>query len=187
MDGENHNHHHHHYYDDDDAIATSSSATSIHITALDGITNVNSLFTLAVFIGLAWNPSDPTAAPSACSASPSTAESMVSLHVYSFSSFLFSSLIALCLKQAIRILRPPHGPRALRVNRAALRAGILASAVGSVAGCGFLMMALVDVVQIKLGRLGCGGAAVGAVIPLVTLIPAAMLIYIGIIFYAFTR
>ncbi|KAI0512160.1 hypothetical protein KFK09_012798 [Dendrobium nobile] len=54
-------------------------------------------------------------------------------------------------------------------------------------GCGFLMMALVNVVQIKLGRLGCASAAtIGAIIPLVTLIPIAMLIYIGVIFYAFT-
>jgi hypothetical protein len=44
-------------------------------------------------------------------------------------------------------------------------------------------MALVNVVQVKLGRLGCG-AAWAAVVPLV---PAAMLIYIGIVFYAFTR
>jgi hypothetical protein len=48
------------------------------------------------------------------------------------------------------------------------------------------MMALVNVVQVKLGRLGCG-AAWAAVVPLVTLVPAAMLIYIGIVFYAFTR
>lgn len=34
-----------------------SAGTSIHITALDGIVNVNSLFTLAAFLGLAWRPS----------------------------------------------------------------------------------------------------------------------------------
>ncbi|XP_010905391.1 uncharacterized protein [Elaeis guineensis] len=165
--------------------------TSIHITALDGIINVNSLFTLAVFVGLAWNPSDPsggTLASSDCAAGNRVAENVVSFHVFAFASFLFSSLVALCLKQAIRLVHPPGSSRAARVNRALLRAGILASAVGSVFGCGFLMLALVNVVQVKLGRLGCGGSAsAGAIAPLVTLVPAAMLIYTVIVFYAFIR
>ncbi|KAK8951327.1 hypothetical protein KSP39_PZI004328 [Platanthera zijinensis] len=165
--------------------------TSIHITALDGITNVNSLFTLAVFLGLAWNPYDPGdggVSVGDCAAGPRILEDLVTFHVFSFASFLFSSLIALCLKQAIRLVHPPFRPIVARINRALFRAGILASAVGSVLGCGFLMMALVNVVQIKLGRIGCTGAAtMGAIIPLVTLIPSAMLIYIAVIFYALTR
>ncbi|MQL69295.1 hypothetical protein Taro_001611 [Colocasia esculenta] len=177
--------------------------TSIHVTALDGIVNVNSLFTLGVFVGLAWNPTDPSnsLADSECAAGNSAAEDMVSFHVFSFSCFLFSSLVALCLKQAIRLVRQREGIHirgigrwweehawgAERVNRAMLRVGIVVSAVGSVFGCGFLMMALVNVVQVKLGRLGCAGASAGAIVPLVILVPTAMLIYLSIVFYAFTR
>ncbi|CAD6220538.1 unnamed protein product [Miscanthus lutarioriparius] len=187
--------------------------TSIHITALDGIVNVNSLFTLATFLGLAWRPSSdgPGLADGAdprtgnpCAAGDRAESDLVSFHVLAFACFLFSSLVALCLKQLVRTY-PGHRRaasssaavgagvvlgRTARINRAALRVGILASAVGSVAGCGFLMMALVNVVQVKLGRLGCGAggaAAWAAVVPLVTLVPSAMLIYIGIVFYAFTR
>lgn len=176
--------------------------TSIHITALDGIVNVNSLFTLAAFLGLAWRPSsdgpgladgaDRTGNP--CAAGDRAESDLVSFHVLAFACFLFSSLVALCLKQLVRTYprRATAGAvgRTARINRAALRVGILGSAVGSVAGCGFLMMALVNVVQVKLGRLGCGAgghAAWAAVVPLVTLVPSAMLIYIGIVFYAFTR
>lgn len=189
-----------------------SAGTSIHITALDGIVNVNSLFTLAAFLGLAWRPSsdgpgladgaDRTGNP--CAAGDRAESDLVSFHVLAFACFLFSSLVALCLKQLVRTYPAPHrrraasasasasaaGGRTARINRAALRVGILASAVGSVAGCGFLMMALVNVVQVKLGRLGCGAggaAAWAAVVPLVTLVPSAMLIYIGTVFYAFTR
>lgn len=178
--------------------------TSIHVTALDGIVNVNSLFTLAAFVGLAWRPSsdgpgladgaDRTGNP--CAAGDRAESDLVSFHVLAFACFLFSSIVALCLKQLVRTFPPHHRQgassavgRTARINRAALRVGILASAVGSVAGCGFLMMALVNVVQVKLGRLGCGAggsAAWAAVVPLVTLVPAAMLIYIGIVFYAFT-
>ncbi|XP_052162791.1 uncharacterized protein LOC127779901 [Oryza glaberrima] len=182
--------------------------TSIHITALDGIVNVNSLFTLAAFIGLAWRPSadGPELAGgadrlgSACAAGDRVESDLVLFHVLAFACFLFSSIVALCLKQIVRThphyrLRSGGGggsavSRTAMINRVALRVGILASAVGSVCGCGFLMMALVNVVQVKLGRLGCGAggaAAWGAVVPLVSLVPTAMLIYIGIVFYAFTR
>ncbi|KAK4761295.1 hypothetical protein SAY87_006188 [Trapa incisa] len=170
------------------------SGTNIHITALDGIVNVNSLFTLAVFIGLAWNPWDPNNTlngdPS-CAPGPRHARDLVSFHVYSFSSFLFSSLIALALKQAIRISRSPtyHPFEFLaRVDRKALRVGMLVSGAGSVSGCAFLMLALVNVVQIKLGTLACGsGHSIAAVVPLVILVPIALLIYVSFIVYAFTR
>jgi hypothetical protein len=86
--------------------------------------------------------------------------------------------------RVLPLLQPRRAlPQVARPHLPAPRVGILLSAVGSVAGCGFLMMAVVNVVQVKLGRLGCG-AAWAAVVPLV---PAAMLIYIGIVFYAFTR
>lgn len=176
--------------------------TSIHVTALDGIVNVNSLFTLGVFVGLAWNPADPggSLARAECAAGNGTAEDMVSFHVFSFSAFLFSSLVALCLKQAIRLVRRRNGLHlrrsawwgehvwgAERVNKALLRTGIMLSAAGSMFGCGFLMLALVNVVQIKLGKLGCAAASAGAIVPLVILVPTAMLIYVSVVFYAFTR
>ncbi|CBI16041.3 unnamed protein product, partial [Vitis vinifera] len=84
-------------------------STSIHIMALDGIVNVNSLFTFAVFLGLAWYPiTDPAitltgVAEPACVADTTMGEDLVAFHVYSFSSFLFSSLVAFALKQAIWI------------------------------------------------------------------------------------
>ncbi|MED6191919.1 hypothetical protein PIB30_005399 [Stylosanthes scabra] len=179
---------------------SSSSFTSLHITALDAIVNVNSLFTLAVFVGLSWNPNDPSNnlnPDPACSPTAAIAENLVAFHVYSFSSFLFSSLVALALKQAIRLSRNPrfsiHYPAAVefiaaRINRSALRAGMLVSGAGSVVGCTFLMLALVNVVQIKLGTLACGSShAYAAVVPLVILVPIALLIYVSVVVYAFTR
>ncbi|KAL2227470.1 uncharacterized protein LOC105160934 [Sesamum indicum] len=178
-------------------------ATSIHITALDGIVNVNSLFTLAVFIGLAWNPTDPSNSlidpiqQPGCSPGPKVAEDLVAFHVYSFSCFLFSSLVALGLKQALRLSRGAahYSNRALwvfdlaHVNQTALRVGYVVSAVGSVCGSVFLMLALVNVVQIKLGMLGCGGNGhgYGAVVPLLILVPSGLFIYVCTVFYAFTR
>ncbi|XP_019085684.1 PREDICTED: uncharacterized protein LOC104711146 isoform X2 [Camelina sativa] len=156
--------------------------TLIHVTALDGIVNVNSLFSLALFLGLttSGNITFPVSSSSAaesqhlrrCIAAKGNAlaERLVSSHVYSFSFFLFSSLIAMSLKQAIRttttttrngnvvveeeearVLKAGEG----RVNLAALRVGIVSSCVASVLGCGFLTMGLVDLVQLKLGPLEC--------------------------------
>ena len=74
------------------------------------------------------------------------------------------------------------------VNTVALRVGTLVSAFGSVFGCGFLVMALVDLVEIKLGTLGCGsGYTLAAVAPLLVLVPTALLIYVVLVLYAFTR
>ncbi|KAG8660176.1 uncharacterized protein LOC110609482 [Manihot esculenta] len=182
--------------------ATLILTTKTHIMALDGIVNVNSLFTLALFLGLAWYPApDPSitlVTDPSCAASSSIAEDLIAFHVYSFSSFLFSSLIALALKQAIKIadkndnnivsFEEVGSASLVHVNLAALRVGTLISGFGSVFGCGFLMMALVDLVQIKLGTLACGSlytfAAIG---PLVILVPFALVIYVFLMIYSFTR
>ena len=69
----------------------------------------------------------------------------------------------------------------------ALRVGIVASCVGSVLGCGFLTMALVDLVQVKLGPLECTKSfnTLAAIVPLVVLVPSALLIYVLLVLYAF--
>ncbi|XP_004293028.1 PREDICTED: uncharacterized protein LOC101312901 [Fragaria vesca subsp. vesca] len=158
-----------------DVSRRTTPSTRIHIMALDGIVNVNSLFSIALFIGLTWYPTTDLnsmllGSNKACAAGTDAAEGLISFHVYSFSSFLFSSLIALALKQAIKISQISccssigNGgsdsellvANMGHVNQVGLRVGTLVSAFGSVLGCGFLMMALVDLVQIKLGRLSCG-------------------------------
>ncbi|XP_065878346.1 uncharacterized protein [Euphorbia lathyris] len=176
--------------------------TQIHIMALDGIVNVNSLFTLALFLGLAWypvvSPSTSLVTDPSCIASSSIGEELISFHVYSFSCFLFSSLIALALKQAIKIADKDDnnvvtveevGTVALvHVNLMALKLGTLISGFGSVFGCGFLMMALVDLVQIKLGILACGSFyTLAAIVPLVILVPSALIIYVFLMLYSFVR
>ncbi|KAL3732307.1 hypothetical protein ACJRO7_029044 [Eucalyptus globulus] len=168
--------------------------TNIQVTALDGVVNVNSLFTFAVFVGLAWNPWDPNNTLNRdprCAPSSAVKRDLVTYHVYSFSSFLFSSLVAFGLKQAIRITRSPsyHPAETIaRINRNLLRVGMLASGVGSVAGCLCLMLALVNLVQIKLGTLACGSThSFAAVVPLLIFVPLGLFVYVSIVLYAFTR
>ncbi|KAL7113888.1 hypothetical protein ACP275_04G087200 [Erythranthe tilingii] len=172
------------------------SSTTVHIMALDGTLNVNSLFMFAAFLGIALNPADPNSSlvsSAACAASSAVAKHFVEFHVYSFTSFLFSSLIASCLKLAIttdaktgRIHR--NNNIGGNVNLRLLQGGILASAGGSISGCAFLTAALVDLVEIKLGTLACWGwHTAAALIPMLILVPSALVIYIGLLFYAFNR
>ncbi|KAI4340360.1 hypothetical protein MLD38_025205 [Melastoma candidum] len=184
----------------------------IHVTALDGIVNVNSLFTVALFLGLA-SVSDPKtidlklihdddSGPRSCSATVAMARNLVAFHVYSFSSFMFSSLVALSLKQAIRVTDTTDdddettvrghssGATLGHINARVLRVGILMSALGSASGSGFLMMAIVNLVQIKLGMLWCGssgGHTLAAIVPLVVLVPSSLLVYLGLAVYAFRQ
>ncbi|PIA54541.1 hypothetical protein AQUCO_00900833v1 [Aquilegia coerulea] len=171
--------------------------TSIYLTALDGALNVNSLFMLAVFLGLAWNPFDPNYSlidDERCFPGPKVAEDLISFHVFSFASFLFSSLIALSLKQALKISRSNNRGDVMRVMKARidktfLRVGILAISAGSVFGCGFLVLAMINVVQLKLGKLNCPNSnySISAIVPLVIFVPGALVIYVCLVLYAFTR
>ncbi|CAO2825196.1 unnamed protein product [Amaranthus hypochondriacus] len=182
-----------------------SNATSIHIMALDGIINVNSLFTLALFLGIInADPNNPTytllvkgkksssSSSSPCLATSYVAEDLIVYHVYSFSAFLFSSLTALALKQAIKTtsaseIRPLAKIMAHHVNGVVLKVGILGCACGSVFGCVFLMLGLVNLVQIKLGMLSCYGFyTLAACLPLLLLVPLALILYICIVLHAFS-
>ncbi|EOX93717.1 Uncharacterized protein TCM_002644 isoform 2 [Theobroma cacao] len=140
--------------------SSSSSTTSVHVTALDGLVNVNSLFTIAVFVGLSLTTpgqhSLENRAP--CDADIDVAKKLLVFEVVSFSFFLFSSLVAQGLKLAINLLNSKDVDEAFRahINLKVLRFGMMGSAVGSVMGCLFLMLSMVNVIEIRLGMLSCG-------------------------------
>ncbi|KAF7120778.1 hypothetical protein RHSIM_Rhsim13G0054500 [Rhododendron simsii] len=166
--------------------------TSVHVTALDGIVNVNSLFTIAVFVGLSLaSPGQHSLEnPSACDAGVTAAKHLLVFEVVSFSFFLFSSLVAQGLKLAINLKNSTDVDEAFRahINSRVLRSGMLASAVGSVMGCLFLMLSMVNVIQIRLGTLACGSkSTVHAVAALVVLVSSALLFYISTAIYAFLQ
>nr|GEW79595.1 hypothetical protein CTI12_AA110710 [Tanacetum cinerariifolium] len=168
----------------------STSTTSIHVTALDGLVNVNSLFTIAVFVGLSLTTAGQHSLEnrSACDADISVAKKLLVFEVVSFSFFLFSSLVAQGLKLAINLLNSKDVDEAFRahINLKALRFGMLGSAVGSVMGCLFLMLSMVNVIEIRLGMLSCGSrSTVNAVASMIVLVTSALVVYISTAVYAF--
>lgn len=175
---------------DGPSYSLGKGTTSIHVTALDGLVNVNSLFTLAVFVGLtATSPSDGALVESSnCYAGEDIRRNLLTFQVVSFGSFLFSSLVAQGLKQAIVLINSNDVKMVFKahINNTFLRVGMLLSALGSVCGSIFLMLALMDLIQIKLGTFSCGsGRSIGAVVPLFMLVPTALILYICIVTYAF--
>ncbi|CAN1147735.1 hypothetical protein LINPERHAP2_LOCUS16046 [Linum perenne] len=66
-------------------------------------------------------------------------------------------------------VRPSYYDLLVHVNLKALRVGTLVSGLGSIMGCGFLTMALVNLVHIKLWDLSCCGLyTLSTIGPLVT-------------------
>ncbi|KAB2602465.1 hypothetical protein D8674_003470 [Pyrus ussuriensis x Pyrus communis] len=178
------------YTQDGRRVMSSSSTTSVHVTALDGLVNVNSLFTIAVFVGLSLTTRGQKSLENrtSCDAGIDVAKKLLVFEVVSFSFFLFSSLVAQGLKLAINLLNSKDVDEAFRahINLKALRFGMLASAFGSVMGCVFLVLSMVNVIQIRLGMLSCGSKpAVHSVAALVVLVTTALLVYISTAVYAF--
>jgi len=170
----------------------SKGTTSVHVTALDGLVNVNSLFTVAVFVGLSLaTPGQRSLEDSGtCNAGEDIVKNLLIFEVTSFSAFLFSSLIAQGLKLAIIINNSNELHEVVKghINNKLLRLGMLASAIGSIMGCVFLMLSMVNVIQIRLGVLSCGGSStVRATLVLVALVSTALAIYISTVIYAFTH
>jgi hypothetical protein len=173
--------------------STSTSATtttSVHVTALDGIVNANSLFTVAVFVGLSLTIPDQNSMGNntACDVGIDILRNLVVFEVVSFSFFLYSSLVAQGLKLAINLLNSNEVNEAFHahINQKVLRLGMIGSAIGSVMGCLFLMLSLVNIIQIRLGLLSCGSkSAIHAVAALLILVSSALLVYIYTTFYAF--
>lgn len=170
------------------ATAVPAVKTSIHVTALDGIVNVNSLFTMAIFIGFSMTAPEAATAVSRSECTPDreTIRRLIVCEVFSFSFFLFSSLIAQSLKLSINLINnmDPNDPHKADIDPTWLKYGLFGSAIGSVMGCLFLMLSIVDFIRVKLGTYSCGGKPLYAMVVLVVFVGTGLVVYIGTAIYA---
>ncbi|KHN23796.1 hypothetical protein glysoja_044968, partial [Glycine soja] len=116
--------------------SSSSSTTSVHMIALDGLVNVNSLFTIVVFEGLSLTTPGQHSLEnnSFCDVGVDVAKKILIFEVFSF--FFFSSLVALGLKLALNLLNNKDANEAFQtyINLKALRLDMLGSAIASIMG-----------------------------------------------------
>ncbi|XP_031393731.1 uncharacterized protein LOC116205307 [Punica granatum] len=156
-------------------------AIDVHQKALDDMVNVNSLFTMAVFVGLTFSGNLSLEGRSHCKVPEDKARSLLVYEVISFASYLFSSLVAKALKMHLNTylfsdfeLNQIH-----RFWRKIIRISLLClSAWSSIFGCIFLTMSMVDVVEIRLGRMSCGHDSMRAAGGLIAIVALALTIYI---------
>ncbi|KAL8111394.1 hypothetical protein AgCh_019202 [Apium graveolens] len=150
-----------------------------HVKTLDDLVNVNSLFTLAVFVGLSQ------ALPGAislenkkeCNAGPGVAKMLVLYEVVAFACFLLSSLVA----KVIKLLIGLDSERFKFVqDRFDVKDFLLIlTASASVSGIVLLTLSVVNVVQIRIGLYSCGSAeARRAIWALCTIVAIALVIYV---------
>ncbi|KAL8111390.1 hypothetical protein AgCh_019200 [Apium graveolens] len=150
-----------------------------HTKTLDDLVNVNSLFTLAVFVGLSQ------ASPGAislenreeCNAGPGVAKMLVLYEVVAFACFLLSSLVA----KVIKLLLGLDNERLNLVEeRFDLKDFLLIlTASASVSGIVLLTLSVVNIVQIRIGVYSCGSAeARRAIWALCSIVAIALLIYV---------
>ncbi|XP_019166796.1 PREDICTED: uncharacterized protein LOC109162578 [Ipomoea nil] len=164
----------------------------VHVTALDGVVNVNSLFTIAIFLGLAMASPGQLKSLNVreeCQPGAKTAKMLVVFEILSFSFFLFSSLVAQSIKLSLNL--QPSSDQAsdqaanersssVAVDEHLLTAGVLFSAMSSVVGCLFLLVSMVNVIELKLGVLSC--MATATIVSVAFLIPLSLA---GILIYVF--
>ncbi|KAJ4878020.1 Uncharacterized protein Rs2_43038 [Raphanus sativus] len=172
--------------------SAASTTTSVHISALDGIVNANSLFTVAVFVGISFDqPRDLTLTDRAeCNAGIDVERDLVVFEVISFAFFLFSSLVAQGLKVTINLLNSKETDEVFKadIDCDLLRLGVVGAAGGSILGCVFLLLSMVEVIQLRLGLLSCGSSlAIHTVLALVVLVSSALSVYIFTVFYSFRK
>ncbi|KAK6940432.1 hypothetical protein RJ641_029963 [Dillenia turbinata] len=155
---------------------------------LDDVVNVNSLFTIAVFVGLSFSASKESSLESRedCNADINTAKRLVVFEVVSFSLFLCSSLVAKTLKFYLNCHTKEELKQTFRKN---VREGMLVlSLVSSFSGMVFLVLSMINVIQIKLGKISCGiQAALWAAIPMIVIVGLALLIYIFVVGYCIIK
>ncbi|OMP07793.1 hypothetical protein COLO4_07044 [Corchorus olitorius] len=155
------------------------SIKEIYQKALDDLVNVNSLFTLAVFVGLSLARTGERSLENRteCDATPIYAKQLVVNEVVSFACYLLSSLVAKALKIHVTICQLEDF---LSTRNQVLRGGmVMLSVWASVFGCIFLTISMVDVIQIKVGMLSCGSYyAWKATAALIAIVLLALSIYV---------
>jgi hypothetical protein len=163
-----------------DGLENGADTIEIHRQALDDLVNVNSLFTIAVFMGLSFiNPGQQSLENRPeCHADAGIFKRLVVYEVVCFSLFLLSSLVAKTLKVHLSIHHKSDFQECWGLTTFYRPMMLLLSAWGSILGCIFLTLSMVDVIQIKIGKLSCGSVyTVSAVGSLVSIVALALTIY----------
>ncbi|KAK1355069.1 Maternal effect embryoarrest [Heracleum sosnowskyi] len=153
----------------------------VHLKLLDDLVNVNSLMTLAVFVGLTMATPNIRSLESRneCHAGPKEAKMLILYEVIAFSSFFLSSMVAKVLKLHLYLDGADDKYTFTSPNIDLKELMIALAACGSVAGIISVSLSIVKIVEVRIGLLSCGcRESTAAVWCLGTLVGFAVLIYV---------
>ncbi|KAL8091969.1 uncharacterized protein LOC141693195 [Apium graveolens] len=165
------------FYDQQQKVI--SDRKDAHIKSLDDLVNVNSLFTLAVFVGLSQASPGIRSLENRdeCDAGPRVAKMLVLYEVVAFACFLLSSLVAKVLKLHLSLDCQRYSFVKSRFDLKDFM--LILAATSSVSGIILLMLSVVNVVQIRIGLYSCGsGEARTAIWALCTIVAIGLVIYV---------
>lgn len=153
---------------------------------LDDIVGLNSWFTVAMFVGLSLaNPGQVHSLEEdrpECDPDAKIRKQLIFYEISSFSFFIFSGFLGKTVKIVLYIYERKQykDPHRQKFSLVAFYLAIY----GTVTGCLFLLLAMVDVVQIKLGKVSCrSDYTMRTVTVLVGAVGVALMIYFFTVSY----
>eukprot|EP00250_Pteridium_aquilinum_P034406 c7539_g1_i1 orf=172-717(+) len=177
-----------------EALNDDTKSATLHVSALDALVNVNSIFSGVVFIGLTFGDTTTTTLVSSgpndpCNPAPNTARKVVLCEVLAFAAYLLSSLIAqgLKLQLALNGAKKAVIKSLVPINEKAIRLGMAVTALCTALGSVFLTLSIVFLIELRLGRLSCASSAwsKGTAIPLIMSVVTGVLVFLGTVIYTF--
>ncbi|KAI6699220.1 hypothetical protein NL676_019339 [Syzygium grande] len=160
-------------------------AVNLHQKALDDLVSMNSLFTMAVFVGLTFAGSEGPIVEGEQHCELLVKRRLVKNEVISFACYLLSSLVAKALKTHLftYLLTVPTVNEINDKSSKALRGSLFAlSALTTVIGGVLLLLSMIDIIKLRLGDMTCNGTEtmnpIGALIAINAL---ALFIYVPLV------
>ena len=123
-----------------------------------------------------------------CDANISTIRTLMFFEVISFAFFLTSSWVAHGLKIMIKLVNAAESNKEFRshFNRKSIRKVMLCAIFSSILGCIFLILSIVNILQIRLGILSCRSlSTVQGAVALVVIVSCGVVFHVGITVLAF--
>lgn len=159
----------------------------VHFKALDDLVNVNSLFTVAVFVGLSTATRGKNSLENRddCDAGADVRKMLIVYEVLAFACFLLSSLLAKVIKLHLYL----EGTSYLTIFGKSynfIRKGLdmkdlmlVLAASASAGGIVLLTLSVINIVQIRIGLISCGSSeSRGAVWAMCWIVGIALVIYV---------
>ncbi|XP_030470274.1 uncharacterized protein LOC115688570 [Syzygium oleosum] len=160
-------------------------AVNLYQKALDDLVSMNSLFTVAVFVGLTFASSEVPIVEGGQHCELVVKRRLVKNEVISFACYLLSSLVAKALKTHLftYLLRKHTVKEINDKSSKGLRVSLFAlSALTTIIGGVLLLLSMIDIIKLRLGDMTCDGTeTMNPIGTLIAINALALFIYVPLV------